>query len=140
MTSDIKILCATIGRALLALAGEVELQAAQEPAQEAAAPEKKRKSGYTLPEHPVICSVCGANFMGRGNRVKYCPACAHQIQLDKLRSLAGRKAAALAQQPPSGGMVRCERMHATIPATMCGTRGECQGKPTCPNLPGGRGC
>ena len=90
----------------------------------------------------------------RGNRAKYCPACAARIQLDKLRTLENRKKAAKAQEPqpempplvdfllnpPPAEKIRCDRMHAWITPDVCGTRGECQGKPLCPNLPGGRGC
>ena len=131
MTDDMKALCAAIGHALLAFSNED----APAPPQEPEPQKRKRRSGYTLPEHPVTCAVCGKQFLGRGNRVKYCPACARQIQIDKVCQLVARKTATQVQQPPVGDVVRCERMHATIPATMCGTRGECKGRPLCPNLP-----
>ena len=130
MTSDMKQLCATIGRALLAIAGE---QAQEQQAE----PDRRH---YKLPERDKACSICGATFKARGNRAKYCPACAARIQLDKLRALENRRKAAKTQHEPElpAYVVRCERMHATIPAALCGTREECQGKPLCPHLLGGR--
>lgn len=142
MTSDMKTLCATIGRALLALAGEAEPQPQAEP-------EPKQKRRY--PPRPVrtaACIVCGAEYQTSSPRAEICPHC-RILRTNRNRAFmeAYRKAKLGLQEPepqpeaqPSGGMVRCERMHATIPATICGTRGECQGKPLCPNLPGGKGC
>lgn len=142
MNDDLKQLCATIGRALLAFAGEQQAE-----------PQRRR---YKLPERSIACAVCGTIFQTHGGRAKYCPACAHKIQLDKLNRLVERRKAAKTQQepvpqdmpplvefllnPPPAEKVRCERMHAWITPDVCGTRGECQGKPLCPNLPGGKGC
>ena len=136
MTNDMKQFCATIGRALLALAGEQ----AQEPQAE---PEQKAKRRY--PPRPVrtaACIVCGAEYQTSSPRAELCPHC-RILRTNRNRAFmeAYRKAKLGAQEPkpqsvlPSAEKVRCERMHAWISSVICGTRGECQGKPLCPNLP-----
>ena len=141
MNQDMKQLCATIGRALLAIAGEQ----AQEPQAE---PEQKAKRRY--PPRPVrtaACIVCGAEYKTSSARAELCPHC-RILRTNRNRAFmeAYRKAKLGIQEPvpqevpQPAGIVRCERMHATIPAALCGTREECQGKPLCPNLPGGKGC
>ena len=141
MTSDMKQLCATIGRALLALAGEQ----AQEPQAE---PEQRQKRRYPpRPVHTNTCIVCGAEYQTSSPRAELCPHC-RILRTNRNRAFMEvyRKAKLGTQEPkpqsvlPPAEKVRCERMHATIPAAMCGTRGECQGKPLCKNLPGGKGC
>ena len=149
MTSDMKQLCATIGRALLALAGEQ----AQEPQVE---PEQKAKGRY--PPRPVrtaTCIVCGAEYQTSSARAELCPHC-RILRTNRNRAFmeAYKKAKLGTQEPvpqdvpplvnflsnqPPAEKVRCERMHAWISPVICGTRGECQGKPLCPHLQGGRG-
>ena len=148
MTSDMKTLCATIGRALLALAGEQ----AQEPQAE---PEQKQKRRYPpRPVHTAACIVCGAEYQTSSPRAELCPHC-RILRTNRNRAFMEqyRRAKLGIQEPlnppplvefllnpPPAEKVRCERMHATIPAALCGTRGECQGKPLCPHLPGGKVC
>ena len=138
MTHDMKQLCATIGRALLALAGEQE----QEPQAE---PEQKAKRRYPpRPVHTNTCIVCGAEYQTSSTRAELCPHC-RILRTNRNRAFmeAYRKAKLGTQEPsnqPPAEKVRCERMHVWISPVICGTRGECQGKPLCPNLPGGKGC
>lgn len=141
MNQDMKTLCATIGRALLAIAGE------QEP-QPQAEPEQKAKRRYPpRPSHTNACIVCGAEYQTSSARAELCPHC-RILRTNRNRAFmeAYRKAKLGTQEPVPqeaphpAGIVRCERMHATIPADLCGTREECQGKPLCPHLPGGKGC
>ena len=150
MNQDMKQLCATIGRALLTLAGEQ----AQEPQAE---PEQKAKRKY--PPRPVrtaTCIVCGAEYQASSARAELCPHC-RILRTNRNRAFmeAYRKAKLGMQEPepqdipplvefllnpPPAEKIRCDRMHAWITPDICGTRGECQGKPLCPNLPGGKGC
>ena len=138
-----KILCATIGRALLTLAGEQ----AQEPQAE---PEQKAKRRYPpRPVHTAACIVCGAEYQTSSARAELCPHC-RILRTNRNRAFmkAYRKAKLGTQEPsnqpqpvnflsnqPPAEKVRCERMHAWISPVICGTRGECQGKPLCPHLP-----
>ena len=142
MTQDMKQLCATIGRALLAIAGEQ----AQEPQAE---PEQKQKRRY--PPRPVrtaTCIVCGAEYQTSSARAELCPHCRllrtnrnrafmEQYRRAKLgiQEPEQQETQQLVNQPPAE-KIRCERMHAWISPVICGTRGECQGKPLCPNMPG----
>ncbi len=147
MNEDMKKLLATIGRALITLAGDEAAAAQTTPA----APEQPNpRKGYKKKERQSTCMDCGITFITRSALTKRCPICAREHQLSKVRALAAKEKAErqaakaeTAAKPsqsspaptPKQDTVRCERMHATIPASMCGTRGECQGKPTCPNLP-----
>ena len=136
MTDDMKALCATIGHALLTFAGEN----APAPQQE---PEKPKKRYAQRPVRAAACIVCGAEYQTSSARAELCPHC-RILRTNKNRAfLEQYRRAKLGIQSPDqepqpeqpSGMVRCDRMHATIPATMCGTRGECMGYPLCPNLP-----
>lgn len=137
MNQDMKIICATIGRALLTLAGEQESQAE---------PELKAKRRY--PPRPVrtaACIVCGAEYQTSSPRAELCPHCRIlRTNRNRVFMEAYRKAKLGTQEPepqsvlPPAEKVRCERMHAWISPVICGTRGECQGKPLCPQLQGGR--
>jgi len=141
MTDDMKQLCAAIGHALLVLAGE--------DAQPK--PEKPKRQGQR-PIKELTCIVCGAAFKTQSPRAMLCPHC-RILRTNGNRQFLEAFSAAKRRQdtqeqpqdtpplvsflldPPPPDKIRCERMHATIPATMCGTRGECKGKPTCKNLP-----
>lgn len=136
MTQDMKQICATIGRALLALAGEQ----AQEPQAEQ---EQKAKRRYPpRPVHTAVCIVCGAEYQTSSPRAELCPHC-RILRTNRNRAFieAYRKAKLGMQEPephdvlPPTEKVRCERMHAWISPVICGTRGECHGKPLCPHLP-----
>lgn len=140
MNQDMKQLCATIGRALLALAGEQ----AQEPQAE---PEQKAKRRYPpRPVHTNTCIVCGAEYQTSSQRAELCPHCRIlRTNRNRVFMEAYRKAKSGTQEPepqnvPPAEKVRCERMHAWISPVICGTRDFCQGKPLCPNSPGGKEC
>ena len=100
-----------------------------------------------MPLREKVCEVCGKMFQTGSHKAQYCPECRSARRLamyaamdDRLRPAAKAAApSAPAPAPQTAETVHCETMHATIPASMCGTRGECQGKKggkLCEHLPG----
>lgn len=151
MTPTTREFIAALGRLLLEIAGEAAPAATPATAEDCSAvaptqeePKPHGLKGFKRPLRTVTCVVCGAEFQSGASRAKYCDKCRHEAQMEKLYRLNVRKAAGEppAPQPAApavpDGMVRCERMHATIAASVCGTRGECQGKKDgrlCEHLP-----
>ncbi len=146
MNEELKKLLATIGRALITLAGDEAAAVQEMPVPTEDMEGRQRKKPVWRKFRDMTCVRCGTVFQAKTSLAKYCDGCKAAIQKAKLNKFIKnyvREAEAHAPmpevapqpQPKTADMVRCERMHATIPATMCGTRGECQGKPLCPNLP-----
>ena len=139
-----KTLCITIGRALLALAGEQpQPKAEQEP--------KPKKRYAQRPVKEQTCIVCGAEYQTSSARAELCPHCrilrtnrnrafmeAYRKAKHGMQEQEPQEAQPLAEflmSTPQADKIRCERMHAWIAPVICGTRDFCQGKPSCPNLP-----
>ena len=147
MTTTTRDFIAALGRLLLEIAGEDAPAPAPAPApaepKPAAAPEEKPadpqpKRRYSMPprkEIDWVCQDCGATFKTKSKLAKRCPACRYKNSIGKLGKLTAKNAGVTQPAPVPDGKIRCERMHATIPATMCGTREECHGNPLCPHLP-----
>ena len=138
MTDNMRQLLSDLGRLLLEIAGDGAVGKTSTPA---AAQEQPPRERAPRKERDLSCVRCGAAFTAKTTLARYCPDCKAEIQRAKLAKFMPADPegqpptpAPAAKQMPNG-KVRCERMHATISATMCGTRGECQGKPLCPHLP-----
>ena len=142
MTDDFRQLLAAIGRCLIAIAGEdapAQAPAPAAPAAQASAepdpqtekpedPQPKRR--YVMPPRPEfdwVCQDCGATFRTKSKLAKRCPTCRYKNSIGKLDKLTAKKTGVPQAAPVADGKIRCERMHATIPAAMCGTREECRG-------------
>ena len=125
MNEDLRQLILAFGRCLISLAGEENAPVQTMPA---AAPAPKRK--YVMPprkEIDWICQDCDATFKTKSKLAKRCPKCRYVNSIGKLGKLTAKKNGEPQPAPVADGKIRCERMHATIPATMCGTREECRG-------------
>ena len=137
MEKELRDLCVAFGRLLIALGGGEEAPSTVVPQ-----PEEPVKRKIRYREKTMVCVQCGAEFIALSRNARYCQECKKTRNLQKLDRLSKRltdEAPAHQPAPVPTDRIRCERMHATIPTALCGTRGECKGKPLCPNLPGGRG-
>ena len=143
LMEHLRKVAAVVGEILLDIAGEkpatTEKNTAVVPQvvpQLKGSPDKRK---FKRPQKEYTCIVCGVNFCASGPKPLVCPHCSILRQnknpnfmaayaAAKAKLAAGDKSSPTSPAPAvPEGKIRCERMHATIPASMCDTREECRG-------------
>ena len=139
MNEDLRQLILAFGRCLISLAGEAPAPVQASPAaapeppadpeEKPADPEPPKRKHVMPPRKEIdwVCQDCGATFKTKSKLAKRCPKCRYLNSMGKLGKLTAKKTGVPQPAPVADGKIRCERMHATIPADICGTREECRG-------------